>query len=259
MKTIEVAEDTQRQVLAVSEDQVEDRFLSVSEDEASAPKAKTEDVELAGETLDLTDGRGEVEEELVSEQEEVRAKEIEVTHWETPKEFISYLRNKIQAPPQFPKDSIRGIERQIIFYDNLQGEISKAIKQDAIDGSLIPQELKELDNIDLYINGQIKGLERRKDKLGKALAAVRSQLKKKAYTPVPRLTVDPFLDNLVKRCINAKISSGKNIEEVFERLAKKYNLTEREKMAALNVLNAYGYPIRGGTYADDEMIEQYYA
>ena len=130
-----------------------------------------------------------------------------------------------------------------------------------MENTLTAQDLLKLDELDKYINNQIQGLESRMKKLQKGifLSSLDTDLKKEAYTPIVQFYVDPFLDAIVRKAINAKISSGKNIEEIFEHLAKSYNLNDRERLAALNLFNAYGYPLRTNIYEDDELITNYHA
>jgi hypothetical protein len=51
------------------------------------------------------------------------------------------------------------------------------------------------------------------------------------------------------------VSAGKDIEDVFDNLAKKYELTPREEMETMQLLADMGYPMRRprGYHRDEEI------
>jgi hypothetical protein len=48
---------------------------------------------------------------------------------------------------------------------------------------------------------------------------------------------------VVGTLINATVSGGRNLEELFEKLKKKYSLNEREQLAVQQILADMGYPV----------------
>ena len=57
------------------------------------------------------------------------------------------------------------------------------------------------------------------------------------------LVEDPFLHSITRILINSSISAGRNIEEVYERLKKKYSFTSREELSIQELLLQKGMPI----------------
>lgn len=67
----------------------------------------------------------------------------------------------------------------------------------------------------------------------------RGELKKEASTKI-MLTVDPFLNEVTHMMIRAHITYGRNLEEVYRFLAKKYDFTERDHLAVHGLLREKG-------------------
>ena len=68
-------------------------------------------------------------------------------------------------------------------------------------------------------------------------------LEKEANTAVVNMYITPFERAIISTVINSVVSGGKQINEVFERLNKKYAFTDREKLAFVSLLSDYGYPV----------------
>ncbi|MFA5024664.1 MAG: hypothetical protein WC523_06985, partial [Patescibacteria group bacterium] len=68
-------------------------------------------------------------------------------------------------------------------------------------------------------------------------------LEKTANTPILNVYMNPWENAVVRTIINATVSGGKNIEEVFEHLSKKYSFTSREKLAIASLCSDFGYPV----------------
>lgn len=68
-------------------------------------------------------------------------------------------------------------------------------------------------------------------------------LEKKAATPIINVYVTPFERAIVGIIVNATVSAGKNIEEVYMKLKNKYNFTPREELAIQQLVADYGYPV----------------
>ena len=197
---------------------------------------------------------------IVTEDDRLTKNEIEVTAWESPSSFLTYLKKALGTVPTYADKSPNSLKRAIAYYDNLLAEIEEAMEKDAEYVDFDQAQVKELDLVDsTIIEARNKVLE--KLSLTKEGNVKRQQLVKKATTPANLMyTVDPFLKAIAMICINAKIQGGKNIEEVYQQLKKEYGLDKREDLAILQVLKDSGYPVRHSLILDSsDMIDQYYA
>ncbi len=59
------------------------------------------------------------------------------------------------------------------------------------------------------------------------------------------VTVPMLISGIVRICINGTVSAGHDMTHTFNALAKKYNLSERERAEATWLLLDFGYPLRG--------------
>jgi hypothetical protein len=78
------------------------------------------------------------------------------------------------------------------------------------------------------------------------LACGQEGLKKEAGTPHfegLQYQISAFERAVVGTLINATVSGGRNLEELFEKLKKKYSLNEREQLAVQQILADMGYPV----------------
>ena len=58
------------------------------------------------------------------------------------------------------------------------------------------------------------------------------------------ITVPLFISSIARSCINGMVSAGHDIEDIFKKLAKEYDLTKREKLELIQLLSDMNYPIR---------------
>jgi hypothetical protein len=89
-------------------------------------------------------------------------------------------------------------------------------------------------------------------------ASGEEKLNKVAYTPKLTFVVDPFINFVCRQMINAKVSSGKNINEVYATLKSDYSINKREEAMILSTLQDMGYPV----YMDlsgHSFLKNYYA
>jgi hypothetical protein len=55
------------------------------------------------------------------------------------------------------------------------------------------------------------------------------------------VNVPYFISLLARICINSSVSAGHDIEEVFEDLVKKYELTKQQKLEVVHLIEDMGY------------------
>ena len=196
-----------------------------------------------------------VEDPFLVVEEEEEKQPIQVGAWNDAGQFVKYCAASLRTGPEIKPTSLNSLRRAITYYANLENEIAEGAAADAEHAELSMRQLEVLDTIE-------EGVEEVKEQLQQA--AKRTGLAKKMASKSTLFTylVDPFLFAVARIMINAKVSSGKNIEDVFKKLASQYSIDDRETLALRQVLRDMGYPIQGSFVADEgayDMITQYYA
>lgn len=173
--------------------------------------------------------------------------------------FIEWAIGRMKAIPKHSGNSIPGLLRAINFLKSIEKEIRKAMSTDR-DGIL---EIAKIDNIRSEITSGIKRLEERLKKLedaesgggGGKKVKKQASLQKEAFGTFV-VTVPIFISSIARICLNSMVSAGKDIEEVFADLSKKYKLDAREQLSLIQVLADMGYPMRRPRgYDVDEEID----
>lgn len=181
--------------------------------------------------------------------------------------FTNWIRSRLNDVPKHSGQDSAGLERAIAFLERLDNEISKAMRMD-LDGELDANKIEKV-RADLD-----DGLARLHARLEKVKKAKKSARKKKAEEELGDdgfvkeaqkiagiqgiyVTVPAFIFGIARVCINGTVSAGHDIEDMFNRLCKKYNLDNREKFELIQCLFDMGYPLghidRG--FLPDEDIE----
>ena len=207
-------------------------------------------------TLDKVPGGDDQEEiEEPTDIEVEPEEEVEVVQdpwaWEI-SSFVPWLSEKMQGVPRHSGRDTAGLERAISYLERLDKEISKAVRSDLDNQIAIDSVEKARDEIR-------NGVERLQDRLEKVHTTKYKKNKKKAEydedggfikeaksTHVGGIvvTVPLLISSLARTCINSVVSAGHDIEKVFVKLAKEYDLTNREKLEMFQLLSDMGYPIR---------------
>lgn len=152
-------------------------------------------------------------------------------------EFIGWLKEKMKNIPRHSGKDTTGIERAIAYLQRLDKEISKCVRSD-FDNKV---EIDILEKIRDEIHEGIERLEARHKKLmtSKRPRKKSAGLVKEATVNITGIsvTVPLFISAIVRTCINAMVSSGKDIEDCFAKLAKKYDLDKRETLEAVQLFS----------------------
>lgn len=247
-----------------------------------------EDDEISGEgLLTISEGDDEVSKEfdfalplvpggLSQEQIDVSESddEIEVEEEEVSKDpwdwkahskpgFTKFKEWLIQMLNNVPKHSgydSTGIERATSYMERLNGIISRAVREDH-NGEL------NISHIEKIRNEIIDGIDRLKDRLE---SLNKHKRKKKAVEEEDGLiknaqkisgvhgtvvTVDLLLSHIARVCINGTVSGGKDMEDTFEKMAKKYDLTLREKFVVIQLLEDMGWYIKPREFDMDKKFD----
>jgi len=214
-------------------------------------------------------------------------KEEPLTDYANDKDLSKFMDHVVELyPAKIPKHdgtSTVGCERAISFLDRLNGDISRAIRDDH--DSIL--DIAKLEDIRVNIMRDVLVLKDHLGKLKKEIkdshskkeAAVSSapnwkspsgriisydqlkkdeELKKQAATPNNVvIAVSPFERAISGMMINAHVSAGHPMEEVYASLKKKYDLTDREELSIMQLCMDSGFHIfkDRGSYAPEESGE----
>lgn len=188
--------------------------------------------------------------EISASEEDAFQPVVEYGEWETPEDFQEYIMASVRSQPPVFGRSVNSYRRAFKYLKNVQAELIDGVEQDAPYADLSEEHLRTLDAVE-------EGIEHA---LTQIVAIIDSGFTKTA-TKSSNFTqyVDPFIFGLARTMINGKVSQGKNIEDLFEKLDKKYKLDDREKLQLYYLLNDMGYPIRSSPVDHMDRAENYFA
>lgn len=190
---------------------------------------------------------------------EVEDDEIEVESdpwkWQVAS-FCQWLQSKMSGIPRHSGRDSAGLERAMAYLEQLDREISRAVRSDLNNEIAIDAVEKARDEIH-------QGLERLQDRLDKVLSSKypkrKGNKKKKkagldadmvkeaskgAYYGSMTVTVPILISGIARACINSMVSAGKDIEDEFQKLAAQYKLDNREEFMLYQALSDMGYHVR---------------
>lgn len=244
---------------------MDNSYLYVEDsDQLSNDNAYIDDLELAVEEpafvfeLSPVPG-GEYQDEIEDPHAiEVSDEEIEVSDdpwkWDVAG-FLQWLQSKMQGIPKHSGRDSAGLERAMAFLEQLDREISRAVRSDLNNEIAIDAVEKARDEIN-------KGLERLQDRLDKvnttkypkrkgnkkkkadAANNIVKEGSKAAYYGAITVTVPILISGIARACVNSMVSAGKDIEDEFQKLAKQYDLDNREEFMLYQTLSDMGYHVR---------------
>ena len=182
------------------------------------------------------------------------------------KDFMNHVKDSY--PHKIPKHdgkSMVGAERAVKWLTNFGKEISQAVKKDetgVLDDAVLEEirvsvmkdilMLKEhVKKLDRSLKGKLKkkaGLDEDLMKYAEEIEiaynhGVTEEIKKVAAHPRLQIFVSPFERAIAGIVINSVVSGGKPLEEVYDFLKEKYDLTDREELAIMQVIMDSGFPI----------------
>lgn len=191
-----------------------------------------------------------------SEVDEDPAKAAKNEKWDWskrgPKGFIAWVKERCDDVPKHSGYDTAGLERAVAYLERLDNEVSKAMRMD-LDGELDANQIEKVRSI---IDN---GIERLHDRLDKVKSSKKKSRKKKSelmheglvkeaqkITGVQGVfvTVDLLTSLIARVCVNGMVSAGHDIEDLFERQAKYYNLNTRERAQVIQLLDDMGYAVR---------------
>ena len=185
----------------------------------------------------------EPEEEQTEIEEEVDSWVWEKSHGTS--KFINWLKEMIEKVPAHSGTDTTGIERAMSYFERLNTEISKAMRKDyknEIDAAKAEEARSMIED----------GLKRLRDRLERLHEKKFKKIKKKAgitktadtsFTGGMSVNIPYFISMIARICINATVSSGKDMSDIFSKLVDKYKLDNREQLQIVQLIKDMGYPL----------------
>ena len=232
--------------------------MNTTEFDIEIVEVPTEEIEVVDVTVDKNMpevafevvAEDEAPEEIVVDDNEAFEPVVEYGEWKTAEDFHNYIVKSVRSVPPVYEDSKNSLRRAFQHFQNVQKELIDGVEQDAAYADLSEEQLKSLDAVE-------EGIEQAMDRLAHAVdnGLTKTATKSSGYL----YYVNPFIYSVARIMMNAKVSQGKNIEEVFSKLDDKYKLDDREKLELKFILNDMGHPIRSSFVDHEDMMEQYFA
>lgn len=200
------------------------------------PGAEDEDLEVS------EDDEEDVEEEKSKKDSKDDGKKSK--DWQSlPKsEFLHWLRNYLDKIPKHKGETI-ALERAVSYLKRGLEILSKSVQQD-FDGEI---DISKADDARSEMEDGIERLEKELNKRRKKADTNHGMTKEgqKAMgvnSGGVMVTVPLIVSAIARACVNAVITNGKDLEDTFDKLAKKYKLTDREKMETIQLLKDMNMP-----------------
>lgn len=264
---------------SVSKDQTVGEYIETFEDDIGDMKESLEDISEIAADIEDEFGDEKIEDLLPgSEVSQIKnddkdAKETDYINDGDLSKFMEYISECYPAKiPQHDGKSMLGCERATGFLERLNNEISRAIRDD-VEGKL-SDDIDQLEEIRTNIMKDILVLKNHLSILKKKFKEehekkaaplwlngageeirIDGDISKKASTPNNIvISVTPFERAISGMLINATVSAGYDMEEVYEFLKDKYKLSDREELAIMQIVADSGYHIfkDRGTFSGDK-------
>lgn len=212
------------------------------------PGCPDELVEVSGNDLEVSE-----------EKEEDKDKEKDKSKAADQPKDLNWVKDYLNHIPKHRGETL-GLERSKSYLNRGLNMLSKMLQEDhdgKIDISKAEDARIEMEN---GIERLEKELTRRKKKADKDGGELKKEGQKVAAVGGIIVTVPILISRIARVCINGSISGGKDIEDLFHRQAKKWNLSEREKAEVVQLIQDMGYPVprldRGFQVDDKETYER---
>jgi ElaB/YqjD/DUF883 family membrane-anchored ribosome-binding protein len=209
------------------------------------------------------------EEEEKKEKDENDAKSKKNSKWDWASKgahgFVIWVKERFDDVPKHSGQDTAGLERALSYLEKLDNEISRAMRLD-LDGELDANKVEEIRS---KIDDGISRLQDRLDKIRKVKKNKRKKTSEITNDNIIKeaqkvigvkgvyITVPLLISGIARVCINGAVSAGHDIEDMFEKLSKKFKLNDREKYETMILLFDMGYPMRKdrGFMADEDVDE----
>lgn len=195
----------------------------------------------------------EKDEEDKKDENDAKVKKTDKWDWTSKglEDFVLWVKSRIDDVPKHSGQDSAGLQRAIAYLEKLDDEVSKAMRLD-LDGEL---DANQIEKVRAVIDNGVERLNDRLDKIKNS----KKKTKKKAYT-YPEgfqkeaqkiagiqgiiVTVPLLISRIARVCINGSVSAGHDIEDLFQKQVKQYDLDDREQAEVVQLLEDMGYTIR---------------
>jgi hypothetical protein len=162
--------------------------------------------------------------------------------------LVAAVLSKAREFAKYSMKSDNSLRRAIAVCDLLEKQIVAGVIADASEQKLSISELGFLDNIE-------EGIKLTRAALSQPMSRVAGQ---QVQARMEQIIYDPFCAAVARILINAQVSGGKKIQDVFAVLKTKYSIDKREELLISQIMMDLGYPCRSLVDGID-CIDQYYA
>jgi ElaB/YqjD/DUF883 family membrane-anchored ribosome-binding protein len=166
--------------------------------------------------------------------------------------FVLWVKERFDTVPKHSGYDTAGLERAVSYLDKLDSEISKAMRLD-LEGELDADKIEEIRSkiehgIDM-LNDRLDNIKKtKKDSRKKKAEADEAFFTKEAQKATPIkgivISVPLFIFRIASVCINGTISAGHDLEDLFAKQVKKWDLTDREQAEVMQLFADMGYPLK---------------
>lgn len=177
--------------------------------------------------------------------------DVDMWKW-SPSGFLPWLQNMFSSIPSHSGYDSTGLEKAISYFEALDREITKAMRTDFKNEIDSAKAERAREQIEEGLERLVKRLEdikkskfKGRGKKSKSWAEETGIVKEAGTTNITGVTITvPLLISRIARvCINGMVSAGHDIEDMFEKQAKEYNLDKRERAEVAQLLADMGYPM----------------
>lgn len=210
---------------------------------------------------------GEIQEEVeeedvhdlaVEEEEDIQVEEPDPLDWRARgvSNYMEWLDQMMKNIPRHSGYDTSGLERAIAYLEMLDRSISQAVRLDVkgeLDIGKLEQARYELRQGISRLNDRLQKVNYNKYKLKSKSLSRKAEEENEGLVKEAQkitgvkgvmITVPLLISHIARLCINATVSSGKDMEDTFTKLAKKYSLSMREKAETVQLLSDMGFPLR---------------
>lgn len=195
------------------------------------------------------------EEPKEDQNEAKKGKKNEKWDWESrgASGFFVWVKERLDSVPAHQGKDSAGLERAVSYLEKVDSEISRAMRLD-LDGELDADKIEDVrSKID-------EGVSRLKDRLDQVNQGKKRKGKKKANIDFESsfiknaqkitgvqgvfVTVPLLISRIARVCINGMVSGGHDIEDLYNKQVKYYNLDRRQQAEVMQLLADMGYQVR---------------
>jgi len=162
--------------------------------------------------------------------------------------LVSAVLSRAREFTKYSMKSDNSLRRAIAVCDLLEKQIVAGVIADASEQKLSMSDMSFLDNIE-------EGIQLTRAALSQPMSRVAGQSVQARFE---KIIYDPFCAAIARILINAQVSGGKKVQDIFATLKTKYSIDKREELLISQIMMDLGYPVRSLLDGED-MIEQFYA